>query len=76
MYINQLDVFSFFMQFNLCRICLTVQFSFTVSGEALVELLTALNDSNHRITDWNYFLVSPCASWSHVTCINEHVVSL
>lgn len=47
-----------------------------IEGEALVELLTALNDSNHRITDWNYFLVSPCASWSHVTCINEHVVSL
>lgn len=47
-----------------------------IEGEALVEILTSLNDSNHRITDWNIFLVSPCFSWSHVTCRNGNVISL
>ncbi|XP_073148861.1 probable LRR receptor-like serine/threonine-protein kinase At5g63710 [Henckelia pumila] len=47
-----------------------------VEGEALVEFLEALNDSNHRITDWNNFFVSPCFSWSHVACTNGNVVSL
>ncbi|KAL5567400.1 hypothetical protein UlMin_030564 [Ulmus minor] len=42
-----------------------------VEGEALVDFLNALNDSNNRITDWNYHLVSPCYSWSHITCRNE-----
>ncbi|CAK9158086.1 unnamed protein product, partial [Ilex paraguariensis] len=44
--------------------------------EALVELLRALNDSSNRIKDWNDFLVSPCVSWSHVTCRNGNVISL
>ncbi|KGN62244.1 probable LRR receptor-like serine/threonine-protein kinase At5g63710 isoform X1 [Cucumis sativus] len=47
-----------------------------VEGEALVDLLGALNDSNHQITDWNYHLVSPCFSWSHITCRNGNVISL
>jgi hypothetical protein len=46
------------------------------SGEALFDFLEALNDSNGRITDWNIHFVSPCASWSHVTCIGDNVVSL
>lgn len=47
-----------------------------VEGEALVEILKSLNDSNHRITDWSHFLVSPCFTWSHVTCRDAHVISL
>ncbi|KAA8531097.1 hypothetical protein F0562_005806 [Nyssa sinensis] len=47
-----------------------------VEGDALVEFLSALNDSNHRITDWNVNFVSPCYSWSHVTCRNGNVISL
>lgn len=47
-----------------------------VEGDALVEFLTVLNDSNHIITDWNNFFVSPCFSWSHVACTNGNVVSL
>ncbi|KAI3462393.1 hypothetical protein Pfo_019056 [Paulownia fortunei] len=47
-----------------------------IEGDALVEFLAALNDSNHRITDWDSHLVSPCFSWSHVTCRNGSVVSL
>ncbi|KAI3901741.1 hypothetical protein MKW92_013959 [Papaver armeniacum] len=47
-----------------------------VEGEALVELLRGLNDSNKKINDWNDFFVSPCFSWSHVTCRNGNVVSL
>ncbi|KAI8535589.1 hypothetical protein RHMOL_Rhmol10G0186000 [Rhododendron molle] len=47
-----------------------------VEGEALIEFLRALNDSNRIITDWNDHLVSPCFSWSHVTCNNGNVVSL
>ncbi|PIA41758.1 hypothetical protein AQUCO_02200295v1 [Aquilegia coerulea] len=47
-----------------------------IEGEALVELLKALNDSNKMITDWNDHFVSPCFSWSHVTCRNGKVVSL
>ncbi|XP_043706765.1 probable LRR receptor-like serine/threonine-protein kinase At5g63710 isoform X2 [Telopea speciosissima] len=45
-------------------------------GEALVEFLKALNDTNKRITDWSVYLVSPCYSWSHVTCRNGHVTTL
>ncbi|KAJ4966107.1 hypothetical protein NE237_017956 [Protea cynaroides] len=45
-------------------------------GEALVQFGKALNDSNKRITDWNDYFVSPCFSWSHVTCINGHVITL
>ncbi|KAF5205297.1 Receptor-like kinase [Thalictrum thalictroides] len=48
----------------------------SVQGEALVELLKALNDSNKMITDWNDHFVSPCFSWSHVTCRNGNVISL
>uniref|UniRef100_A0A5B6YG53 non-specific serine/threonine protein kinase n=2 Tax=Davidia involucrata TaxID=16924 RepID=A0A5B6YG53_DAVIN len=47
-----------------------------VEGEALVEFLMALNDSSHRITDWNVNFVSPCFSWSHVTCRNGNVISV
>ncbi|KAG5058467.1 hypothetical protein JHK86_013463 [Glycine max] len=47
-----------------------------VEGEALLDVLHFLNDSNKQITDWDSFLVSPCFSWSHVTCRNGHVISL
>ncbi|XP_004503882.1 probable LRR receptor-like serine/threonine-protein kinase At5g63710 isoform X2 [Cicer arietinum] len=47
-----------------------------VEGEALLDLLNYLNDSNNQITDWDSHLVSPCYSWSHVTCKNGHVISL
>ncbi|XP_059317417.1 probable LRR receptor-like serine/threonine-protein kinase At5g63710 isoform X6 [Lycium ferocissimum] len=47
-----------------------------VEGHALIDLLRALNDSNNRIKDWNIYLVSPCFSWSHVTCRNGNVISL
>ncbi|KAM7513863.1 hypothetical protein LguiA_003446 [Lonicera macranthoides] len=47
-----------------------------IEGEALVEILKVLNDSNHRIDDWDYYKVSPCVSWSHVTCRNGNVISL
>ncbi|XP_012088621.2 probable LRR receptor-like serine/threonine-protein kinase At5g63710 isoform X1 [Jatropha curcas] len=47
-----------------------------LEGEALVELLKALNDSHGQIKDWNYYLVSPCFSWSHITCRNGSVTSL
>ncbi|RXH74165.1 hypothetical protein DVH24_028886 [Malus domestica] len=47
-----------------------------VEGEALTDLLTALKDSSGRITDWNDNFVSPCFSWSHVTCRNGNVISL
>ncbi|KAL8034651.1 hypothetical protein ABFX02_12G042600 [Erythranthe guttata] len=47
-----------------------------IEGEALIEFLTALKDSNEKIKDWDSHFVSPCFSWSHVTCINGSVVSL
>ncbi|CAH9110769.1 unnamed protein product [Cuscuta europaea] len=47
-----------------------------VEGEALIELLKALNDSNGKVIDWNNDFVSPCFSWSHVTCKNGNVISL
>nr|AMM42817.1 LRR-RLK [Vernicia fordii] len=47
-----------------------------LEGEALVQLLRTLNDSNGQIRDWNYYFVSPCVSWSHVTCNNGSVTSL
>ncbi|XP_062148590.1 probable LRR receptor-like serine/threonine-protein kinase At5g63710 isoform X3 [Alnus glutinosa] len=47
-----------------------------VEGEALIEFLKALNDSNSQITDWNNHFVSPCYSWSHVTCRDRNVISL
>ncbi|XWS41243.1 hypothetical protein CRYUN_Cryun17cG0064500 [Craigia yunnanensis] len=47
-----------------------------VEGEALTEFLKVLNDSSGHITDWNDFFVSPCFSWSHVTCRNGNVISL
>ncbi|KAK6152978.1 hypothetical protein DH2020_012617 [Rehmannia glutinosa] len=47
-----------------------------IEGNALVEILTALNDSNHRMRDWDIGFVSPCFSWSNVTCSNGRVVSL
>lgn len=47
-----------------------------IEGEALLDLLNYLNDSNNQIQDWDSHLVSPCFSWSHVTCRNGHVISL
>ncbi|OMO52005.1 hypothetical protein CCACVL1_29443 [Corchorus capsularis] len=47
-----------------------------VEGEALVDLLKVLNNSRNQITDWNDYFVSPCFSWSHVTCRNGNVISL
>ncbi|GLU12619.1 hypothetical protein SLE2022_292830 [Rubroshorea leprosula] len=47
-----------------------------IEGEALIEFLSFLNDSKHQITDWDDNLVSPCVSWSHVTCRNGNVISL
>ncbi|CAL0330054.1 unnamed protein product [Lupinus luteus] len=47
-----------------------------VEGEALLDFLKYLNDSNNQITDWDSHFVSPCYSWSHVTCTNGHVISL
>ncbi|XVF60973.1 hypothetical protein PTKIN_Ptkin08bG0090800 [Pterospermum kingtungense] len=69
---------------KLITICLLLLFMRTsysskdpdVEGEALIEFLKVLNDSSGRITDWNDFFVSPCFSWSHVTCRNGNVISL
>ncbi|KAJ9536848.1 hypothetical protein OSB04_029581 [Centaurea solstitialis] len=49
-----------------------------LDGEALIDLLKALNDTNGMINDWNAFLVSPCYSWSHVICDHKsgNVISL
>ncbi|CAM8984405.1 unnamed protein product [Rhodiola kirilowii] len=47
-----------------------------VQGEALLELLKALNDTNNKISDWNQNFVSPCFSWSYVTCRKDDVISL
>ncbi|XVF16891.1 hypothetical protein REPUB_Repub10bG0070200 [Reevesia pubescens] len=47
-----------------------------LEGEALMEFLKVLNDSSGRITDWNDYFVSPCFSWSHVTCRNGNVISV
>ena len=47
-----------------------------VEGEALTEFFKVLNDSSGHITDWNDHFVSPCFSWSHVTCRNGNVISL
>ncbi|KAK2656381.1 hypothetical protein Ddye_009433 [Dipteronia dyeriana] len=47
-----------------------------VEGEALIEILTALNDTGGQITDWDDSFVSPCFSWSHVSCRNGFVISL
>ncbi|CAK7328538.1 unnamed protein product [Dovyalis caffra] len=44
-------------------------------GDALRDLLLALNDSNKQI-NWDPNLVSPCFSWTYVYCRNGHVVSL
>ncbi|XP_038692533.1 probable LRR receptor-like serine/threonine-protein kinase At5g63710 isoform X2 [Tripterygium wilfordii] len=47
-----------------------------LEGEALMQFRAALNDSNGLVKDWNYFLVSPCFSWSHITCRNGNVIAL
>nr|GEU38209.1 probable LRR receptor-like serine/threonine-protein kinase At5g63710 isoform X2 [Tanacetum cinerariifolium] len=46
--------------------------------KALFDIMNALNDTNGRLADWNYFLVSPCFSWSHVICNHKdgNVISL
>ncbi|KAI4330087.1 hypothetical protein MLD38_028394 [Melastoma candidum] len=43
--------------------------------DAVVDFLKGLNDSDHRI-NWDFHFVSPCFSWSGVTCRDGHVVSL
>ncbi|KAH9713124.1 putative LRR receptor-like serine/threonine-protein kinase [Citrus sinensis] len=53
----------------------TNAFEFKLS-EALIEVLKALNDTHGQFTDWNDHFVSPCFSWSHVTCRNGNVISL
>ncbi|KAJ0039982.1 hypothetical protein Pint_27274 [Pistacia integerrima] len=47
-----------------------------VEGEALKEILRTLNDTDGRITDWTDPFLSPCFSWSHVTCRNGNVMYL
>ncbi|KAF3776639.1 putative LRR receptor-like serine/threonine-protein kinase [Nymphaea thermarum] len=47
-----------------------------MAGEALVQLRWALNDSSNKIPDWDYHMVTPCFSWSHVTCTDGHVTSV
>ncbi|KAL2927150.1 hypothetical protein RDABS01_034188 [Bienertia sinuspersici] len=47
-----------------------------VEGNALIDVLKVLKDSNHAITDWSRYLVSPCSGWSHVTCLSGHVTYL
>ncbi|CAN6465831.1 unnamed protein product [Victoria cruziana] len=47
-----------------------------IEGESLVQLRWALNDSSNNIPDWDYHMVTPCFSWSHVTCTDGHVTSL
>ncbi|KAK9291899.1 hypothetical protein L1049_019850 [Liquidambar formosana] len=47
-----------------------------VEGDALIEFLRVLNDSNGKITDWDDNFVTPCFSWSNVTCMNRNVISL
>ena len=42
----------------------------------MTEFFKVLNDSSGHITDWNDHFVSPCFSWSHVTCRNGNVISL
>lgn len=44
-----------------------------IEGDALIEVLDSLNDTNHVITDWDHGFVSPCFSWSHVSCPYGHV---
>ncbi|GMY12617.1 probable LRR receptor-like serine/threonine-protein kinase At5g63710 [Fagus crenata] len=47
-----------------------------VEGEALIVFRRALNDSNQQLKDWDENFVSPCYSWSHVSCRNGNVISL
>ncbi|PWA95677.1 Concanavalin A-like lectin/glucanase, subgroup [Artemisia annua] len=46
--------------------------------KTLFDIMNALNDTNGRLADWNYFMVSPCYSWSHVICDHKdgNVISL
>lgn len=46
------------------------------SGEALVEFIKALNQSNTPFIEWSDHFVSPCYSWSDVTCRSGNVVSV
>ncbi|KAM7276460.1 hypothetical protein ACFE04_018326 [Oxalis oulophora] len=59
---------------------LAIAFVPDVEGEALIEFRNSLNDCNNKISDWNYYLVSPYSSWSYVACStttrDAHVVSL
>ncbi|XP_056168057.1 probable LRR receptor-like serine/threonine-protein kinase At5g63710 isoform X4 [Syzygium oleosum] len=46
-----------------------------IEGEALIEVLKCLNDTNSQV-HWDNHLVSPCFSWSHVSCLYGHVNTL
>nr|QAS62451.1 somatic embryogenesis receptor kinase 1-like protein [Sedum alfredii] len=82
------ELLNSFSSHNLVKLsitCLTLVLSFYISssskdpdvqGEALLDFLQALNDTGNKISDWNPSFVSPCSSWSHVTCRNENVVSV
>ncbi|KAB5511897.1 hypothetical protein DKX38_028925 [Salix brachista] len=77
-------VFSLWNPLKLVISCLILLnlFKITIStkepdteGNALLDLMLALNDSNGQ-TNWDPYLVSPCFSWNHVNCRDEHVESL
>lgn len=46
--------------------------------KALFDIMNSLNDTNGRLADWNYYMVSPCYSWSHIICDHKdgNVISL
>ncbi|XP_057791585.1 probable LRR receptor-like serine/threonine-protein kinase At5g63710 isoform X2 [Salvia miltiorrhiza] len=65
-----------FVPLLLLPLCFCATNKPNVEGQALIEILEALNDSSHRIMDWDRHFVSPCDSWSHITCRNGRVVTL
>ncbi|CAE6257263.1 unnamed protein product [Arabidopsis arenosa] len=46
-----------------------------IEGGALLQLRDSLNDSSNRLK-WTRDFVSPCYSWSYVTCRGQSVVAL
>uniref|UniRef100_A0A6N2L859 non-specific serine/threonine protein kinase n=1 Tax=Salix viminalis TaxID=40686 RepID=A0A6N2L859_SALVM len=72
---NPLKLFiSCLILLNLFKITISTKEPDT-EGNALLDLMLALNDSNGQ-TNWDPYLVSPCFSWNHVNCRDEHVESL
>ncbi|XP_041998241.1 probable LRR receptor-like serine/threonine-protein kinase At5g63710 isoform X3 [Salvia splendens] len=71
-----LKLFIKFVLLLLLPLCYCATNQPDIEGEALIDILEALNDSSHRIRDWDRHFVSPCFSWSHVTCRNGSVVTL